>query len=113
MKDGFSVHWDANQVSGLSTYREHVLKFYRERVAIVKKQGYKKSMGFEPGRRDPVLTQPWKTKIPLIDIKHGGNLSFDKWKIEHFRDKSTAKNFTSGWEIPHWGKGVDLVKKFS
>lgn len=113
MKDGFCAHWDANQVSGLSTYREHVIKFYRERVAHVKEKGYQKGMGFEPGRRDPVLTQPWKTEIPCIDIKHGGNLSFDKWKIEHFRDKSTAKNFTSGWEIPHWGKGIDLVKKFS
>jgi len=113
MKDGFCVHWDANQVSGISTYKEHALKFYRERVEKVKEHGYQKGWGFEPGRRDPILTQPWKTKIPLIDIKHGGNLSFDKWKIEHFRDKSTAKGFTSGWEIPHWGKGVDLIKKFS
>jgi len=113
MKDGFCVHWDANQVSGLVTYREHALKFYKERVKMVKEQGYQKGWGFEPGRRDPILTKPWKTEIPLIDIKHGGNLSFDKWKIEHFRNKETAKNFASGWEIPHWGKGVDLVKKFS
>jgi hypothetical protein len=111
--DGFAIHWDANQVSGLCAYREHLLKFYRERLKIVKEQGYKNTMGFEPGRRDETKYVAWKSEIPCLDIKHGHNLSKNKWSIKDFRDKSTAKNLVSGWEVPGWGKGPDLIKRFN
>ncbi|HET7099033.1 MAG TPA: glycosyltransferase [Patescibacteria group bacterium] len=117
LTDGFAVHWDANQVSGLCCYREHLLKFYRERVSEVEKNGYKSSMGFEPGGRNTELISAWKSEYPDVDIKHGGNLSKNKWSLEDFRDKSTAKNFITidevGGEIPGWGKTTDLVKKFN
>lgn len=109
--DGFAVHWDANQVSGLCSYREHLLKFYRERVAHVTKNGYKNGMGFEPGGRNTDKTHAWKSEYPDIDIKHGNNLSKNKWSLNDFRDKSTAKNFVTGSEIPGWGETQELIKK--
>lgn len=113
ISDGFAVHWDANQVSGLCAWREHLLKFYRQRVKKVKKNGYKNTMGFEPGRRDTKLTAAWKSDIPCVDIKHGHNLSKNKWSLKDFRDKSSAKNFVTGDEIPGWGKAADLIKQFN
>jgi glycosyltransferase involved in cell wall biosynthesis len=111
--DGFTAHWDANQVSGLCGYREHLLKFYRERLLEIKKSGYNHKMGFEPGGRNGVLTRAWKSDIPYIDLKHGGNLSKNKWSLKDFRDKSTAKNFVTGNEIPGWGPALDLIKRFN
>lgn len=109
--DGFAVHWDANQVSGLCGYREHLLKFYRERLAEVEKNGYSNKMGFEPGGRDSKLSVAWKSPYPNVDIKHGKNLSKDKWSLKDFRDKSTAKNFVSSTRIPGWGRTEELIKK--
>lgn len=111
--DGFAVHWDANQVSGLCAYREHLLKFYQQRLEEVKKDGYKSTMGFEPGGRNTDLTAAWKSLIPCVDIKHGHNLSKNKWDLKDFRDKSTAKNFVTGYEIPGWGETSELIKVFN
>lgn len=109
--DGFAVHWDANQVSGLVAYREHLLKFYRERLAEVEKNGYTNKMGFEPGGRNSKLTSSWKSEVPNIDIRHGKNLAKNKWSLKDFRDKSTAKNFMTAEEIPGWGKTKELIKR--
>lgn len=111
--DGFAAHWDANQVSGLCAYRKPLIKFYRQRLARVRQQGYKNSMGFEPGKRDGITTSAWKSDIPYIDFKHGHNLSKNKWSLNDFRDKSSAKNFTTGYEIPGWSKTIDLIKRFN
>ncbi len=111
--DGFAVHWDANQVSGLCAYREHLLKFYRKRVVEVRKYGYKSSMGFEPGGRDTKLTASWKAPFPMLDIKHGHNLSKNKWSVNDFRDKDTAKGFITTDDIPGWGKTSEIIKQFN
>ena len=109
--DGFAVHWDANQVSGLVAYREHLLKFYRQRLSEVEKNGYKSKMGFEPGGRNSNLTCAWKSEYPNVDIKHGHNVSKNKWSLADFRDKTTSKNFMTAIDIPGWGKTKELIKK--
>ena len=110
VSDGFSVHWNANQVSGLCAYRSFLLDFYRKRVAEVEKNGYSNKMGFEPGGRNTDMTQAWKSEFPNIDIKHGHNLSKDKWSLKDFRDKSTSKGFATTTQIPGWGKTIDMIK---
>lgn len=95
--DGFAVHWDANQVSGLCCYREHALEWYRNKQKSFYEQ-------IEAGRFDrkfePVdivdgeeITEVWKAKYPSIDIRHDRNLTYNKWSLDDFRDKSTAANF--------------------
>ena len=110
LSDGFALHWDANGVSGLCAYREHLLKFYRKRVTEVEKTGYMRSMGFEPEGRSTTLTKNWKSEYPNVDIRHGNNLSKDKWGLNDFFDKSTAINMIATTEIPGWGNAKDLVK---
>jgi hypothetical protein len=128
LQDGYAVSWEAPQVSGLCAYREILLPHYRKRVEIVEKYGYNHSMGFEPGSHntpesvaarkreeipadiylDDICTEFWKCDPPQVDIKHGRNLSKNKWSLKDFRDKTTAVNFQIG-ECPAWAK--DIVAK--
>jgi len=122
--DGFAVSWEAPQVSGVVAYRKLLLEHYRKRVSIVEKYGYNHSMGFEPGSHnykdevktrdsksipqdiyiDDVCFETFKSSIPYIDIRTEKNLSYSKWSLDDFRNKTTAKNFKIGWlkDIEGW-----------
>ncbi|RJR26977.1 glycosyltransferase family 2 protein [candidate division WWE3 bacterium] len=111
VEDGHAVHFDANQVNGMCVYRELALKEYRERVAIVEKNGYDRNMGFEPGTHDGRFGV-WKSPLPIIDIRHTSNMTKNRWSQDEFRNKDSCR----GWvetddEIPGWGKTKDLIKK--
>lgn len=99
-EDGLAVHWDAVQVSGLVAYRELLIDFYSKRIA-----------GFDPDNFDrkfePTVNteyETWRSPVPMIDIRHNSNLTYNKWKLEHFRKKETAVNFeiSSIDKIPGW-----------
>lgn len=97
-----AVHWDAVQVSGLACYRELALKHYASRVASFDPSNFDRK--FEPTVDTEYET--WRAPVPHIDIRHQTNTTYNKWKLEHFRDKSTAVNFESttianipGWDI--------------
>lgn len=100
--DDLAVRWDANQVSGLVTYREYLLKWYKDKYANVLRNGFDRS--YEPGGRDASQYEVFKSAYPNIDIRHDKNLTKSKWSLDDFRDKSTSK----GWEestldkIPGW-----------
>lgn len=98
--DGLAVHWDAVQVSGLCCYRELALKFYRERIANFDADNFDRK--FEPTVNTEFET--WWSPVPYIDIRHNQNLTYNKWKLDHFRKKETAVNFISGSikDIPGW-----------
>ena len=89
--DGLAAHWDANQVSGLCAYREHLLAYYRERVKEVAVIG--NVHGYEPGGRDASTYEVWKSPVAMVDIRHGGNLSKSHRSVDEFRDKSTSAGF--------------------
>ena len=97
--DGLAVRWDENLTSGLCAYREHLLKFYRERLVEL-----------EPGGENSNYISTWKSQYPNVVIEHQENLIKNKWGINDFRDKATAKNFMTAIEIPGWGKTKELVK---
>lgn len=107
-KDGFAVHWDANQVSGLVAYRELALNYYKERLDAIRRDGFSRS--YEPGGRDPSKYQTFKSEYPNIDIRHGGTMTKSKWSPADFRDKSTCVNWQEGpiSTIPGWN-----VKSFN
>lgn len=92
--DGFTAHWDANQVSGLCSYREHVLQYYKDRLVEIESKGFNRS--YEPGGRDENTYEVWNSEFPNIDIRHEKNLTNSHRRIEDFRDKSTSKNFKEG-----------------
>ena len=110
LTDDFAVSFEANQVSGLCAYREHLLKYYRERVKEVENGKFDRS--FEPGRRDNSLYEQWKSIQPNVDIRHGKNLSGNKWSPSDFRDKSTCVNWREGTINDLWCKDIliNLIK---
>lgn len=99
-KDGFAVTWNAIQVSGLCCYRTLAIDFYRKRVESFTKDSFDRK--FEPTVDGKY--EAWNSKVPLVDIRHEGNLTYNKWHIQHFRDKSTAAGLqeTTIETIPGW-----------
>lgn len=113
VEDGHAVHFDTNQLSGMCAYRELLVEEYKKRVELVDKEGYKRNMGFEPGTHDKNFGI-WKSALPIIDIRHSGNLTKNRWSQDEFRNKNSCQ----GWietddEIPGWGKTKDLIKNLN
>lgn len=106
-EDGFAVHWDANQVSGLVCYRELALEYYQKRLEQIAKEGFNRS--YEPGGRDKTKYEVFQSQFPNVDIRYGNTLTKSKWSPSDFRDKSTCVNWQEGRIelIPGW----DLTKE--
>lgn len=99
-KDGLAVHWDADQVSGLCAPRQLLLDFYRHRVASFDKDNFDRK--YEP--MSGTGSEAWKAEYPDVDIRHNSNWTLDKWSLDDFRSKDTAKNFQTSRvdDIPGW-----------
>ncbi|MBF8249494.1 MAG: hypothetical protein HW400_95 [Candidatus Levybacteria bacterium] len=108
--DGLAVHWDDNLTLGLVAYREHLLKFYRQRLLDVAKNGDKNNLELEPGGENLKLAEAWKSQCPNVEIVRGQNFSENKLSLKDFGDKATEKKFTTAIEIPGWGKTKELVR---
>lgn len=105
--DGLAVSWKAAQVSGLSYYTELGKKFYTERIKTFDPKTFDRK--FEPTVHDGY--EVWESKVPLVDIRHNNNTTFNKWHIQHFRKKDTAVEFQESTidKIPGWNlttKGI-------
>lgn len=98
--DGLAVHWDADQVSGMCAYRDKLIEYYKYRIATFDKDNFDRK--FEPYSGEQ--SAQWKAARPHIDIRHERNLTYNKWKLEHFRKKETAVNFEQSTidKIPDW-----------
>lgn len=135
--DGHALYYDHRSLSGMCCYRKTAIAHFKERVkrieALEKEAngtGMVKSMksglpiplkegihrlGFEPGthnredRIDFLRAKNYRSEWPNVDIKHGHNLTQNRWKIEQFRDKSVAKSWKESDEIPFWGKGINII----
>ena len=102
--DGFAVHWDAKQVSGLVAYRIHLIDFYRKKIDEVLSKGFDRH--YEPGGRDESLYETYKAEVPYLDIRGEWNVTKDKWSINDFRDKSLCINWeeTTADKLPNHDK---------
>lgn len=105
--DGFCVHWDAEQVSGLCAYKKDLIGYYQWRIATFDKDNFDRK--FEPYKDNQAVT--WKASRPHIDIRHGRNLTYNKRSIKDFRKKETAKSLTETniKDIPGW-ENSELLK---
>ncbi len=127
--DGHAMHYDVSQVSGICVYRETAITHYRERLALVEQKekelspdefnSWVRHMGFEPmthGRIDwktKFKSEGWKSEYPNVDIKHGANLTGQRWKKEQYRNQNLLINWQeSDDEIEGWGKTSDIIKLF-
>lgn len=123
---GKTLHYNCKQVSGIVVYREFAVEHYKKRLEMVlnklKELGKKtletekefnrfvREMGFEPGthnreaRVDDSTSEEWQSEIPIVDIRHSGNLSPTRWKKEQFRNQKYTEGWTEGTAdtIPGW-----------
>lgn len=108
--DGLAVHWDADQVSGLCVYRDKAIEFYRQRIKDFEADNFDRKFEPESGEGSEV----WWSPFPIIDIRHRGNLTYNKWGLDDFRKKETAVNFQESTvdKIPGWERRNfdDLIK---
>ena len=106
---GHALFYYTKQTSGLCAYRELLVEHYRKRVARVEAEGYPRSMGYEPGCHrtprgvDDFSAEKWMSHYPNVDIRHGANLTRNRWKQSQFRDKNTCLGWTEANEVPGWG----------
>lgn len=108
--DGFAVWTDnCRQVSGICVDRLAALTHYEERSAYVWNNGFTMKMGFEPFTHGRILwktkyeTENWSSPDPLVDVRHGGNLSRTKWSPEQFRNPRYAQGWTES-TCPEWAR---------
>ncbi len=122
LPDGHGLHYDVNQVSGLCVYREAALTHYRERYALTEKMSKElnevdfnrwiRHAGFEPFTHGRVQWEKqfkydtWKSENPNVDIKHGGNLTGQRWRKEQYKNQNLLVNWTESedYSIPGWYK---------
>jgi glycosyltransferase involved in cell wall biosynthesis len=96
-EDGFAVHWDAEQVSGLVAYRELLVNYYRGKIEEIVQKGFNRS--YEPKTKYEV----WKSAVPYLDIRQPGTLTKDKWSLNDFRTppvnwQESTKDKIEGWK---------------
>jgi glycosyltransferase involved in cell wall biosynthesis len=121
--DGHCLYYDHKSLSGLVAYRELLLTHYRERVRRIEEliaQGKNprhemRYIGFEPGthhrpeRIDDFTAEGYRSDIPNVDIKHGCNLTKNRWSQTEFRDKNSCLNWKESDRIPWWGRGRKIL----
>jgi len=118
MTDGFAIHYNVSPLSGLCAYRKQLVTHFRERVALIEKQGFNYFMGFEPMTHKRIK---WKTvydyeifepKFPNVDFCHGNNLTTKRWKQSLFRKKPRFWVEGDVNHIPGWPNLAEQIKEF-
>jgi hypothetical protein len=106
--DGLTIHWDADQVSGMCAPRDKLIAYYKWRVETFDKKNFDRK--FEPLSGEG--SKQWKAPVPHIDIRHGKNLTYNKRSINDFRKKESAVNLetTTLEHIPGWDNLADVFK---
>lgn len=117
-QDGHGLHYDVNQLSGLCVYRQAAITHFRERYERLQTEEFTRNMGFEPfthGRvqwKNEFKMGTWKSASPNIDIRFGVNSTGMRWNKDQYRNQQLLINWIEAEEIPGWGTGLELVKKF-
>ena len=108
--DGYAVAWDdCQQVSGLCASRELLLDYYRQRIAQIEHEGFNRH--YEPGLKQTVggqRVENWKSEMPNLDIRHGGNLTKSKWSPMDFRNARYAVGWREMDKAPGWDEIVGV-----
>jgi len=114
-KTGKALFYYANSTSGLCGYRELLIEHYRKRVKLVRKNGFSRRMGFEPGthgraeRVDDYGHDTWMAECPNIDVRHRHNLTQSRWRKDQFRNQKYTRGWTEAREVPGWGTTEEVL----
>ena len=127
--DGHCLQHEAAQTSGLCAYRDTLVTHYKQRIINTEKmwnelggncwkfREFIRQQGFEPGtqgrpeRVDNLHFEYWDSPMPIVDIRHSGNLTPSRWSMDQFRRQ--PKKWIESDEIPGLGKGIDIVRRLN
>ena len=115
---GRALHYITKQTSGLCASRKLLLDHYRARVARVEREGFTRSMGFEPGTHrtprgiDDNPSGEWYSAVPNIDVRHGHNLTPSRWRQDQFRNPRSCRGWIEAGEVPGWGVTAGRMPEF-
>lgn len=110
VRNNNALFYNHMSTSMLVAYRSLLLEHYRLRVDKVRKEGFSRSFGFEPGSHKPPRgcdyygREPFFAAFPSLDIRHDQNLTPNRWRKDQFRNQRqlyawTEKKVT---ELPGW-----------
>lgn len=103
--------------SHLVSYREWLLKYIEEVLAIIAEKGYSRNkMGFAPGTHKFLRgygIRTWMSEYPNVDIRHNNNWSRTRWNKEEFHDKNAIQGWKEVEEIPGWGSAKNIMQYVS
>jgi len=112
--DGHAVQYDTHLALAICGYRELLLDHYRKVVKKLETEGYSDSLarriGFEPGthnrddRVDDFRAGEWRSAQPILDLRHGNNITESRWSKDQFRSERSCRNWreTTFDKIPGW-----------
>ena len=113
--DGRAFRFNAVTVAGLCAYRSILLQHYTKRVERVTKR-FSSRQGFEPGLNqyprgiDNYPMGLWRSKHPLVDIRHESNLTKgvvgERWLDPRLQGCEAAN------EVPFWGRTKGRFSEF-
>lgn len=106
---GRALTYKMEQLSGLCADRALLLDHFRRRVAHLEAHGFSRRLGFEPGKPirhgglDDVPRITWYNPTPIVDIRHGDNLTPSRWSRDQFRNQKYTDGWTEAEAVPGWG----------
>lgn len=107
-KNGQALFYYSKQTSGVCGYREMMIDHYKNRVERVRKEGFTRRMGYEPGTHkfprgfDYYTSDAYMSEHPNVDIRHKFNLTGKRFRKEQYRRQ--PKGWRLEEKVPFWGK---------
>lgn len=116
MENGNTLKVDVcRQVSGLCGYRELLIDEYKKRVEFAEGNDFKGRNGYEPGTKSvrsggfsDSIAEDWESEVPILDLRHEGNLTRNRWRKDQFRNQKNTIGWTEdvienlpGWDISY------------
>jgi len=115
---GHALFYNAMSTSMLVAYREVLLDHYKNRCEKVRKEGFTRRFGFEPGSHKPPRgcdyyeRESYFAKFPSIDLRHNMNLTPNRWRKDQFRNQRQLWAWKESDEVEGWGKTKGRMKEF-
>ena len=121
LADGLAVNYDTHMVPAICAYKGILLEHYRNVIKLCEKEGFTSGVahkiGFEPGTHRRVSfvnkykAEGFRSRFPVIDVRHDTNLTSSKWKQSDFRSPRSCRNWKETDNIDGWGKTEDIIKR--
>jgi len=88
-------------------------------VAAIRTQVRDQPVGIQPlclwkrrskhGGYDDFPAEAWSSRVPNIDVRHGGTMTANRWRKDQFRNQKYTAGWTEADSVPGWGTLRDVL----